>query len=290
VHRRPRIPRALLLAALLAGCGATEPSAESTTTAGSPDNTAAVAPEPEPVGGLVADLGTNRLYVVDRAFGLGLRNVGDVPVLVQAMQLDTPQFATLPAVPREVTIEPGRRLVLPLPYGEVRCDVALDGTFGVTLVVAGEELHLDAVEEFDGAVARFHGRECAAADVRERVDITFGDEWAQDGIEITGELRLEQRHPGEPVAIDDAVGNVIFTLLLEQAHPVLRVSDDAPSATVPVTISADRCDPHAVAEFKRPYVFLSWVAVGDGEPVPVELELTGGARAALDGLIAACSV
>jgi hypothetical protein len=294
VHRRPRTLRSLvlvLLAGLLAGCGSTEAPAEPATTSGSPDTTAAEAQtEPEPVGGLVADLGTNRLYVVDRAFGLGLRNVGDVPVAVQAMQLDSPQFATLPATPREVTLEPGRRLVLPLPYGEVRCDVALDGTFGVTLMVDGEELHLDAVEEFDGAVARFHARECAAADVRERVDITFGDEWTRDGIEITGELRLEQRHPGEPVALDDAVGNVIFTLVLEQAHPVLRVSDDAPSASLPVTISADRCDPHAVAEFKRPYVFLSWVAVGDGEPVPVELELTGGARAALDGLIAACSV
>ena len=279
----------VLLAGVLAGCGSTEAPAESTTTSG-PSDTSAVAPEPEPVGGLVADLGTNRLYVVDRAFGLGLRNIGDVPVAVQAMQLDSPQFATLPATPREVTISPGRRLVLPLPYGEVRCELAPDVTFGVTLVVDGEALHLDAVEEFDGAVARFHGRECGAADVRERVSITFGDEWTQDGIEITGELRLEQRHPGEPVAIDDAVGNVIFTLVLEQARPVLRVSDEAPSASMRVTISADRCDPHAVAEFKRPYVFLSWVAVGDGEPVPVELELTGGARAALDRLIAACSV
>ena len=57
-----------------------------------------------------------------------------------------------------------------------------------------------------------------------------------------------------------------------------------------MTISADRCDPHAVAEFKTPYVFLSWVAVGDGDPVPVPLTLTGGARQALIDLIAACSV
>ena len=46
----------------------------------------------------------------------------------------------------------------------------------------------------------------------------------------------------------------------------MAVTDDEPSTSVPVTISADRCDPHAVAEFKRPYVFLSWVAVGDARP------------------------
>jgi hypothetical protein len=129
----------------------------------------------------------------------------------------------------------------------------------------------------------------AAADVRERVDIDFGSDWAKDGTTISGGLRMAQRQAGEPVAIDDAVGNVIFTLVLEEAHPVLRVTDDEPSARVPVVIRADRCDPHAVAEFKRPYVFLSWVTVGDGDPVPVELELTGGARAALQELIARCS-
>jgi hypothetical protein len=86
------------------------------------------------------------------------------------------------------------------------------------------------------------------------------------------------------------VGNVIFTLHLDRQHPVLRVTDDEPSARLPVTISADRCDPHAVAEFKTPYVFRSWLAVGDGRPVPVELVLEGGARTALQELIASCSV
>ncbi len=272
--------------ALAAGCADSEGFGP-TTTGATTTTTTTVA---EPVAGLVADIGTNRLYVVERAFGLGLRNVGSEPVVVRSMQLDAPQFAPGPPTERVVTITPGRRLVLPLPYGEVRCDEPAGETFGVELVVGDDErVRLEAPEEFEGAVARLHERECAAADVLDRVDISFGEDWVQDGIEVTGELRLEQRRSGEPVAIDDAVGNVIFTLVLDEAHPVVRVTDDEPSAAVPVTISADRCDPHAVAEFKRPYVFLSWVAVGDADPVPVELELTGGARAALDALIATCS-
>ncbi len=244
---------------------------------------------PQPVGGLLAELGTNRLYAVDRAFGLVLQNVGGEPVVIDGMQLDSPLFAFRPPTKREIALAPGQRLVVPLPYGEVRCDDEPGPTFPVALVVDGEVVHLDATEEYEGAVARLHARECAAADVLERVAITFGDTWTQDGITVSGQLQLEQRHAGDPVAIDDAVGNVIFTLVTEQAHPVIEVSDEAPTATVPVTISADRCDPHAVAEFKTPFLFLSWIAVGDAEPVPVPLELTGPARTALEQLIASCS-
>jgi hypothetical protein len=278
------------MALLVAGCGGSDGASpvSSTSTVTHDVTTTKV---PAPVGGVLAEIGTNRLYTVNRALGLALQNVGDEPVVVRQVQLTSDQFATLPITDREATLQPnGRRFVLPLPYGEVRCDVAPADTFEVLVVVGdGEALRLDATEEYAGAVGRLHARECAAADVRERADISFGDEWTQDGSSTSGELRMAQRHTGEAVVMDDAVGNVIFTLVLEEAHPVLGVTDEEPMATVPVTIRADRCDPHAVAEFKRPYVFLSWVAVGDGEPVPVELLLTGGARQALVDLIATCS-
>jgi hypothetical protein len=278
----------VLVALLAAACGDTTGPAASTTTEPEPTTTVTA---PEPVQGLVAELGTNRLYAIHRAFGLVLRNVTDQLVVVQEMQLESDLFAELPPTKRTVTLPAGgRRLVLALPYGEVRCDDEPGPTFPVRVVLdGGGELHLDAPEEDVGAVARLHARECAAADVRERADITWGEEWVQDGTRVTGELHLDQRHPGERVAIDDATGNVIFTLVLEDAHPVLEVSDAAPSATVPVIISADRCDPHAVAEFKTPYLFLSWATVGDADPVPVPLELTGAARQALVDLIATCS-
>ena len=279
----------LVVLLVVAGCAdSSDAGSSSTTTAPPPETTV---PAPEPVGGLVAEIGINRLYAVNRAFGLVLRNVTDEPIVVQEMQLDSDLFETMPATERTVTLPAGgRRLVLALPYGEVRCDDDPGASFPVMVVLdGGEELHLDAPEEYEGAVARLHARECAAADVHERVDIAFGDEWVQDGITVTGELRLEQRHPGEPVAIDDAVGNVIFTLITEQSHPVVAVSDDEPAATVPVTISADRCDPHTVAEFKTPFLFLSWATVGDSEPTAVPLQLTGAARQALEDLIASCS-
>jgi hypothetical protein len=275
----------LLVAAAAGSCTDGADDARTSSTA-APTTSAA----PEPVAGLVAEIGTNRLYAVDRGLGLALQNVSADPIVIRAMQLASPLFAAEPPTEREVTLAPGRRLVLALPYGEVRCDDDPGPTFPVDVVLEdGDEVRLDATEEYDGAVARLHQRECAAAAVLDRVDISFGDGWVQEGIEVRGELGLEQRRPGDPVAIDNAVGNVIFTLVLADAHPVLEVSDAAPRASVPVTIRADRCDPHAVAEFKTPFLFLSWVAVGEGEPVPVPLDLTGAPRRALEDLIATCS-
>ena len=172
------VPGAPMLGVLLvvAGCAdSSDAGSSSTTTAPPPETTA---PAPEPVGGLVAEIGINRLYAVDRAFGLVLRNVTDAPIVVQEMQLDSDQFETMPATERTVTLPAGgRRLVLALPYGEARCDDEAGETFPVVVVLDdGEELRLDAPEEYEGAVARLHARECATADVLERVDITFGDD------------------------------------------------------------------------------------------------------------------
>lgn len=278
--------------ALLAACGADgggagSPSRPAASTAGPSTTTTA----PAPVEGLVATVATNRLHVTRRAFGVGLRNVGGGPVHVQRIRLVSGLFD--PAAPGEhsVQLQPGgRRFVLPAPYGAPRCGDGAEPTFAVDVELGdGREVRVPAVEEYEGAILRLHARECFAVEVGERAELRLGDEWTREGVAVTGELRLAQRRRGEAVTVDDVRGNVIFTVVVDGGRSVLRVDDAAPEASVPVTIRADRCDPHAVAEFKRPYVLLAWMVIGAGEPVAVELEATGAARAALQGLIAACS-
>ena len=291
---------AALLAPLLLGvnaCGGSDP--DSATTASSSDtSTTSAAPsttepldDPEPVGGLVSSIGTNRLYAPNRQLGLGIENVGDEPVTIEAVQLDSELFEPVPVAQRQLVLPArSRRLVLPVPYGPALCGGGVREAFAVTIVVdGGEELSLPVAEDHPGAIGRLHRRECAAAEVAERADIRLGDAWEADGITISGELLVTKRARGEPVTLVDAVGNVIFTLRLDGDGPPFRVTDDEPDLSIPVTISADRCDPHAVAEFKRPLVLLSWFAVGDGAPTPVEIVATGGARQAFEALIASCS-
>lgn len=275
----------------VSGCGGDgdDGAADPTTT-----TTAAVEPEPEPepVEGLLATVATNRLFVTRHAFGVGLRNVGETPVSVVSVRLDSGLYEPAATGAETVLLQPGgRRFVVPVPYGEPRCGDDADPTYAVVVSTDdGREVRVPAIEEFPGAIPRLHERECFTVGVHDQVDFRLGDEWAQDGIAITGELLLEQRHPGTAVAVDDVRGNVIFTVDVDRDdRPILRVDDDESTASIPITVSADRCDPHAVAEFKQPYVFQSWIAVGGGEPVPVVLEATGGARAALQQLIASCS-
>lgn len=284
----------LLLGAACSGSG-TPAGAPDTT--GAPGTTSAPAttstpPAPTtPVGGLVATVGTNRLFQPRRELGLALQNVGDAPLVVAGVQLSSELYEPLPVTWREVVLHPGgRRLVMPLPYGEVRCEG--DGGAGLAAVVLlddGRELRVPAPEDHQGSVRRAHERECAAAEVRERVDVVLHGPWTRDGVAVSGTLSMSQRITGPPVAMDDVVGNVIFTVRVEGAgSPVLRVTDREPDAEVPITISADRCDSHAVAEFKRPFVFLSWVRVGDARATPVELEPTGPTREVLEELLASC--
>jgi hypothetical protein len=280
-----------LVAALALSCADSGDTPSVSPQSTTPSDTTVLEPA-TPVGGLLATIATNRLYALERGFGLGLSNVGDEPIVVRELQLDSPLFTVVPLAAEEVLLQPGgRRFVLPVPYGEARCEGEPAPTFAAVVVLGdGEELRLPAVEEHPGALGRVHDRECAAADIRERVDLHFGDRWTRDGDAISGELVLEQRREGDPVAVEDAVGSVIFTIRVDDDEPpILRVTDDEPVASVPITISADRCDPHALAESKRTFMFLSWVTVGEAESVPMDLEPTGAVRVALEEVFATCS-
>jgi hypothetical protein len=68
----------------------------------------------------------------------------------------------------------------------------------------------------------------------------------------------------------------------------LEVDDARPSASMDIVVTAGRCDPHAVAEYKRTFVFTAWVRVGEAEPVRVDLPADGAARRALEELLTGC--
>lgn len=244
---------------------------------------------PQPVEGLVATVGTNRLFQPRRELGLGLRNVSGAAITVTGLQLVSDRFAPVDPEPRTVVLPPGRQLVIPLPYGPVRCERPGGGYEAAVVLADGRRVLLPAPEDRAGSVDRVHERKCAAEEVRELVDLRFEGTWEREGVSIAGELVLERRRSGPRVDVDDVTGNVIFTLRLgSDGRPVLSVDDERDRASVPIRITADRCDSHAVAEFKRPMVFLSWVAVDGGEPTPVELEASGDARVALEALLASC--
>jgi hypothetical protein len=126
--------------------------------------------------------------------------------------------------------------------------------------------------------------------VLEVVDLALGDEWAPAGERsLSGTFTVTQRDEGVEATVEPLEGNVIFTITTDAGGGGwLAVDDDTPAATGTVTIRAARCDPHALIEYKRTFVFTIRVAVGDADPVLVDVEADGPARTAIEQLLAAC--
>jgi hypothetical protein len=274
---------------VLAGCAGDDRRTEAVPTTEISPATTTTAAEPAPVEGMLATIEISRLFALERALALGLRNIGTEPVQVVRVGLESPLFEPVPAAERAVLLGAGsRELVMPVPYGAARCGDPAEEFTAVVVLDDGREVRMPAPERHPGAIGRQHARECAAADVSARVDLRFGEDWTRDGPRVAGELVLEQRRPGPSVTVEGVSGTVIFGMDVAAEPPVLEVSDDEPVATVSVEVGAERCDPHALIEAKRAFVFLAWLRVDDGEPVAVEVEPTGAARAALDALLGSC--
>jgi hypothetical protein len=269
----------LLLCAGAAGCG------------GSDDDRAEGArPEAVPAPVLDAALRRSTLFDTRREFGLALATTGDADVHLGTIQLVTPLFETVAPTTRDATLVTGDRpRVMPVPYGSARCDGAQADAPEIAAVVDGEEVRVPVTEHPADLLADLHDRECASAAVLEDVGFELGGDWTvTDPYTAVGQLTVTQRTSGVTAAVDEMLGNVIFGVTTETGSPVLTVDDQQPTASAGVTISAARCDPHALTEYKRTFTFVVEVRVGDGDPVRVDVVAAGDAHAALSELLRSC--
>lgn len=235
---------------------------------------AAPAPPPLSVG-----LDQSRDLENRHLLAVRLVNDGGAPVQVVRLQVRGRSWTTVPPTVREEVLEPGSALAFPVAYGVADC--AQDGPS--TLVVGYRRdgsLHEARVRvpASDPLLPRLHARECALAALGRTASVSFSPGWTRRGDVAVGELRLDRRRGGEPVAVTAVDGSVIFTLRATGALPVslpgaLPVSQPGPAARgtvrVPVEATPTRCDPHALAESKRTYDFSIAVVVGDAAPLTV---------------------
>ncbi len=244
--------------------------------------------EPAPV--LDAALRRSTLFDARREIGLALATTGDVDVHLATIQLVTPLFETVAPTSRDATLVAGDRArLMPLPFGTARCADADESPPEIAAVVDGDEVRVPVAEHPSDLLANLHDRECASAAVLEDVALELSGDWTvTDPHTAAGQLTATQRSSGVTAVVDEVLGNVIFGVTTETAAPVLNVDDDHPTATVGVTVSAARCDPHALTEYKRTFVFVAEVRIDDGDAVRVDVTATGDAHAALSELLRSC--
>lgn len=243
--------------------------------------------------GLHATLLRSRLFELRRSLHLAVRNDGAEDVQIRAIQLDSPLFDTVEPEPRDPLLHPGDPAVaMPVPFGDARCGETAAGSAQLVLDVDGDEVAVPLVENPAGLLAELHASECAVAAIREDVDVHLGDEWTQTGPRtVAGEVVIEQLRPGVETTVADLDGNVIFTLDTARPGdpgPVLRVDDERPTDRVGVSITASRCDAHALIEYKRTFTFLALVDVGEDRPLRLDVKAEGDTLRLLEDVLTRC--
>ncbi len=194
-------------------------------------------------------------------------NDGGEPVDVVRLQVRSGAWSTVAPTVREETLAPGRRLAFPVPYGAADCRSA-----GAASLVVGyrrdgalQEAVVPVPAE-DPLLPRLHRRECDLAALGRAADVGFAPGWTRVGDTARGELRLSRRRGDTPVTVTAVDGSVILTL---EALGPLPLTLEGATVRLPVAATPTRCDPHALAESKRTYVFAIAVASGAGEPLTV---------------------
>jgi hypothetical protein len=220
-------------------------------------------------------------------------NNDDVPVTVTRLTLRAPQFAPTPPIRKDAVIAPGRRVDLQTDFGAADCAADDDAP-----AVADLRLRRDGGPAVDAtvalptaALADIHADECGQQAVREAIELSLGLRWQRSGRALRGDVVLRRR-PGaapESVIVAGVGGNVIFTVEPVGGDAGLpRMSPDDAMARLPVEMVASRCDPHAVAESKKTYLFPLWIALGDAPAQYMTIDAESSLRPQLDALIDEC--
>ena len=217
-------------------------------------------------------------------------NRSDRPLEIVDLRLVDDRFETVDPTERDARIEPGpRRVMMPVPFGPPRCgdDAPPTGTGAPVIEVNGDvDVPVDADgEEF---LTRLHERQCGQQRVRETVEVSFTGPFDDIGDATVGvELRLDRLSGGarDTVRLEGMRGTVVFTVVTPGPGALVTLEPDDRDGSVPIVVSASRCDAHALIESKKSYRFPMWISVGEADARYLEVEPTGEARTVLERVL-----
>lgn len=243
------------------------------------------AAEPPPAGLSASATQTRPDEAAGHRFQVKVDNAGSAPVTVTGLQLRSPGFRPAPFTEREETFPPGIDYDLPAPYGAVDCGHGVEPlTVALSLREgAGTREVVVPLRSDDGLMARIHAAECRQQALAGQLAVSLAGDLVPDGQALRGVLRVQRRNTREPVAVDSVTGSVIYDVRPATLPTVL--ASGTPVADVPVRVTIATCDPHNIAETKKPYVFLLFVRVGGEPALGTEVPVTAAQRRQLDALV-----
>lgn len=261
--RRPPTGVVVVLAAMvLAGCAA-------------PGDAASTAPP----DGVSVSLVQLRSDVAARQAQVQIRNDGDAPLAVGAVQVASPGFAGTAerVVDRVTTVPPGRAVDVRVQLPAMDCTTADVGAPTVTVKLEIDGALRTMVADIPDPLAflpALHARECLGAALAAVATVTIeGFTPAPAG--GTGTLTLSIAPTGVGSARLSAVDSTPLLMFAADApaapYPLdVDIRPDSPATTLDIPLVPQRCDPHVVQEDKRGTIFTVGVAV-DGVTGDVDL-------------------
>ncbi|PBC38776.1 hypothetical protein CJ179_40130 [Rhodococcus sp. ACS1] len=205
-----------------------------------------------------------------------IANTGGAPVTVTSVALDSPGFEAAPETGRVVELGPGNRIDVEAEYGTVRCDTRPEPAYAVIGVTGqgASPVRVPLATPYD-VLGRIHDGDCAAEELARAVPVTLipAATPPEPAAPLPARLVVSRGTASGDVRVDEIGGSVLYAL--RGALPAtMRADEDRLS--IDITIDAARCDPHALAESKKPFVFPLWIAVGSSAPeysrIPVSEE------------------
>jgi hypothetical protein len=269
---RARLTTALLVAVpLVAACaddhaGGGVPSTPAAAASAAPSPTVAV------TSGVDVTLQQYRADEVARQIGIQVTNRTDAAIDVATARIDWAGLAPIEATDVDYPVAPGVTVDLKVEYGDAVCSdppqvaetVPADPITVEVVTAAGEVLRW-AVDDVRGVLARLHTLDCRRQAVEHLVAVEIGRTWTPNaaGDAVTGELILTRRHATGPALVTGLSGSVLLNVGVAPGAATELTGD---TLTIPIVVtSANRCEPHALADSKKTYDFQVTIEVDGTE-------------------------
>jgi hypothetical protein len=217
-------------------------------------------------GVLSATVTMPRLVRDPREIAVRVENHGTSPVHVQQVELVTESFAPTGPATADVDIAAGTAKALRVTYGTGQCGGSLSPPVApvtAVLAVVVDDRSYDVqlpITNPDDLAPKLHA-DCADQFVAAAVDVQL-QAWSAgpDGA-LTATLLMTRVGGDEPITVDELTGSVLYRLTGDTLPVVLPAGTDR--IEIPIVTSPARCDAHAMADVKFPYLFLARMTIGD---------------------------
>lgn len=215
-----------------------------------------------------------------------LSNDSAEPVDVDDVVLHAPPFPDV-ASDDDATIPPGQRIDFRFVYGEPTCSGATPTPEAATAQVVADRRRVEVgVEDSQNVLRRLLTLYCDRQRLAEVVTVELGQTWTPDpaGDALLGTIELHRVGGDAELSVERTSGSVVFRIdPVSTAEPAAVLEAGQDTISVPVRATALRCDPHALAEGKKNYVFAAWLGLAGG-PHNVKIDLTAefGVRPTFD--------